>query len=182
MENNKEGLGLTIQFSPDEAQQLIVLTGTNNPQLQVAVIKASLLESKASAKPANIKPRIQLVHRMSEFGLRGDLAVTQEDANALDCPCDTLELPMIKGVVNRWAVAHEDTIRWVCRQSTRIHTYHYLWRPIQTAVSELLGVLQTDIAAGLQQEQDRLIASGVLTLTGIPGAVDSTWSTDDSVD
>lgn len=173
----KEGLRLKIQFSPDEVQDLYLLAGTDNPQLQAAIIKASLFGTKASFDPASIKRQIQLVQRMSEFGLRGDLSVSHEDARALECGNDTLELPCVKDAVCRWAVANEEAMRWMRSRMTTIHTYHYLWIVLQATATELLEALQADIVSELQAEQDRLIASGVLTLTGIPDSAESDPST-----
>jgi len=177
VENTPEELQLTIVLNTDETKEFLSLVETTKPELQAAIAKFLILGSKREVEPGDVRANIQLVRRMSEFGLRGDLLVTQDDAVALSYRRDQLELQVVRDLICRWAFTYRLDVRALDSYISTPNTDQHQWMMLQGLALGLLGTLRAEIASKLQEERDRLFASGVLTLTGIADSAESDPST-----
>ena len=157
METTQEDFQLKIPLNADEAEEFLRLVMSDKPDLQAAIAKSLLFGSKRAVDPGVVRTTSSLVCRMSEFGLRGDLPVSQEDATALSYSCDQLQLQVVKDAICTWAFTYRLDIRALDSHQSTPDTDQRQWMILEALSSGILNALGVLIASQLQEEQAHLM-------------------------
>jgi hypothetical protein len=138
----KSGLQFTIELDADEAQEFRRRAKTDNPMFYDGIAKALVLGVCDVVDPKSVCDDIDLLIEIAEYGRQGDLAASQDWADALSYTRRQLEHPLVRDMIASWATYYGDDISEIANARSTPHTDQLAWAKLGTNVSSLTDILR----------------------------------------
>ena len=141
----KDGLRLVIELSAQEAGEFRRLAKTDDTSYLDGIAKSLVLGAGSVVVPEDALEDIELLNNMRSYGLRGDLRVRQEWADALSFTREQLAAQPVKDAIASWAVYFGDDIKSIIENRWTPPMDQVWWFNASARTSSLLEILRDTI-------------------------------------